>query len=303
MVLFDHCTRERANTKWTFYKLTNLTVFAALLKDVPMGCKESVLPEPLLKNQNVSCPTYEQNTQKPYKDNLCLFRALALHLHGNERLDEETSKIFNLFLNNCGEAVPSKFQDAHMTYVPKWEEMLKLNIFPYDIDFVDGELIGELAQRSIQKFKESVKRLCYNNQICCVSDMNSFFKSFRCSTCDTTFSKTGNLERHLITCSERVKHIYPKNLYQLRETLFEKLDTFNIPYREDQKLFKNWAIFAFESICVKEETYQETETAKWIGKHVPISVSISSNLIPEPIFFAIQILDTMYLLLLVILKA
>ena len=38
------------------------------------------------------------------------------------------------------------------------------------------------------------------------------------------------------------------------------------------------------NICVQEETYKETETTKWVGKHVPISVSISSNLIPEPIF-------------------
>ena len=114
--------------------------------------------------------------------------------------------------------------------------------------------------------------------------MNSLFKSFRCSTCDTIFSKTGNLDRHLITCSERVKHICPKNIYQLRKTLFEKLDFFNIPYREDQKFFKNLAVFDFESICVKEETYKETETTKWVGKHVPISVSISSDLIPEPIF-------------------
>ena len=160
------CTRERSNTKWKFYKLTNLTVFAALLKDVPMGCKDSVLPEPLLKNQNVNCPTYEQNTKKPYKDNLCLFRALALHLYGNERLEEETSKIFNLFLNNRGEADPSKFQGVQMTDIPKVEEMLQLNFFPYDIDFVDGELIGELARRSIQKFEKSVKLLRYNNHIC-----------------------------------------------------------------------------------------------------------------------------------------
>ena len=41
------CTRERANTKWKFYKLTKLTTFASLLKDVPMGCKDTVLPEPL----------------------------------------------------------------------------------------------------------------------------------------------------------------------------------------------------------------------------------------------------------------
>ena len=49
-------------------------------------------------------------------------------------------------------------------------------------------------------------------------------------------------------------------------------------------MFKNLAIFDFESICVKENSYKETETTAWIGKHVPISVSISSNLILEPIF-------------------
>ena len=105
--------------------------------------------------------------------------------------------------------------------------------------------------------------------------MKSFLKSFRYSTCDTIFSKNGNLERPLITCSERVKHIYPTNVHQLRETLFEKLDSFNIPYKEDQKLFKNLAVFDFESICVQEETYKKTETTKWIGEHVPISVSVS----------------------------
>ena len=150
--IFDLCTRETTNTKWMFYKLTNLTIFAALLKDIPMGCKDSVLPEPLLKNQNVNCLTFEKNTTKPYNHNLCLFRAVALHLFGNERLDEKTSKNFKLFLTNCGEADPPKFQGVHMTDIPKVEEMLQLNIFLYDIDFVVGELIGELARRSIQKF-------------------------------------------------------------------------------------------------------------------------------------------------------
>ena len=268
------CTRERTNTKWKFYKLTILAVFVALLKDVTMGCKDSVLPEPLLKNQIVNCLTYEQNTKKPYKDDLCLFRALALHLHGNERLEKETSKTFNLFLHNCGEADPSKIQGVHMIDIPKVEEMLQLNSLLHDIDFVDRELIGELARRSNQKFEKSFKLLRYNNHICYVSDMNSFLKSFRCNSCDTIFSKTGNLERHLIICSVRVKHIYPKNVYQLRETLFEKLDSFNIPYIEDLKLFKYLAVFDFESICNTEETHKETETTKWIGKNVPLSVSI-----------------------------
>ena len=187
-----------------------------------------------MNNHNVNCLTFERNTSQPYNDDLCLFRALALHLHSNKKLEEETSKIFKLFLNNSEERDPSKFQSAHMTDILKVEEMLQLNIFLYDIDFVDGELIGELARRSIQRFEKSVKLLRYNNHICYANNINALFKAFRCTTCDTFFSKTGNLERHLVTCSDRVKHIYPKNVYELRETPFEKLDAFNIPYRSEQ---------------------------------------------------------------------
>ena len=43
-------------------------------------------------------------------------------------------------------------------------------------------------------------------------------------------------------------------------------------------------MFDFQSICVKEDSYKQTETTTWIVKHVPISISISSILIPEPIF-------------------
>ena len=81
-----------------------------------------------------------------------------------------------------------------------------------------------------------------------------------------------------------MKHIYPKKLYELRETLFEKLEGFNLPVSEDNKLFNNLAIFDFESICVPTEELKETQTTTWIGKHVPISVSVSSKLINEPIF-------------------
>ena len=125
MDIVDICTRERTNTNWKFLKLTNLTFFASLLKDVTMGCKGTVLPEPLLKNHNVNCLTFEKNTRQPYNDNLCLFRALALPLHGNEKLEEETSKNFNLFLNNSEERGVSKFQGVHLNDIPKVEDLLE----------------------------------------------------------------------------------------------------------------------------------------------------------------------------------
>ena len=65
MNFVDICTRERSDTKWKFYKLTGLTIFASLLKDVSLGCIDSVLPEPLLKNPNGNCLTFEKIRGNP----------------------------------------------------------------------------------------------------------------------------------------------------------------------------------------------------------------------------------------------
>ena len=282
--VIESCAKERSNSKWRFFKLTNLTIFAALLRDIPMGCKDAFLPESLLRNPSINCLTCEQNTKKTYKDNFCLFRALAPHLHRTERLQEETSKLFNLFLVNSTNPAPSKFQGVCMDDIPSVEDIVGIIIFIYDIDFIDGAMVVELPRRSIKKYEKNVLLIRYKSHICYVDNINALFKAFRCSNCDIYFPKTGNMERHLVRCSERVKHIYPRNVYQLRETLFDKLDSFYVQSTDDQQLFNNLAVLVFESICIPEETFKNTEMTTWIGKHVPISVPISSNLIAKPIF-------------------
>ena len=128
---------------------------------------------------------------------------------------------------------------------PSVEDIVGINIFIFDIHLIDSAMVGELARRSIQKYEKSVQLIRYNSHICYVDNIHALFKAFRCPTCDSYFEKSGNLERHLVRCSERVKHIYPKNVYQLRETLFDKLDSFDIQYTDDQKLYTNLAVFDF----------------------------------------------------------
>ena len=163
-----------------------------------MGCKDAVLPDSLLKNHTVDCLTYEQNSKKSHKDNLCLFRALALHLHGNERLEEETSKLINLFLVKSTNPDPSKLQGACMDDIPFVEDIVESNIFIYDIDLIDGAMVGELARRSIKKYEKNVHLIRYNSHVCYVDIINALIKASRCPNCDTYFQKTGSLERHLV---------------------------------------------------------------------------------------------------------
>ena len=130
----------------------------------------------------------------------------------------------------------------------------------------------------------TVRQLRYNNHICYVNNINAVFQSFRCPNCDTFITRTFDLEGHLTTCSKRVKNVYPRNVYQVQETLFDKLGTFGIKYKSEHKLLKCLAIFDFESICVQEETFRDTNTTIWIRKQLLISVSNFSNLVEEPNF-------------------
>ena len=75
-----------------------------------------------------------------------------------------------------------------------------------------------------------------------------------------------------------------RGTYIKSEKLSDKLDSFGIKYTSEQKLFKNLAIFDFELICVQEETFRDTNTTTCRGRYVQISLSISSNLVEEPLF-------------------
>ena len=281
----DICTRKRANIKRKFYKLTNFTISASLLKFVPVGCKDAVLPEPFSKNHNVNCLTFERNTRQPYNDKLCLFRTLALHLHGNEKLEEEISKIFNLFLNDSEEEDFSKFQGVHLSDFLKPEDLLQLNTLPLWHWFFRWRTDWWALSKKFSKVWKKCQGFTLQQSHLLRQQHQRIVQNLPVYYVWRIFPKIGNLEWHLNTCSDRVKHIYPKNFYELRERLFEKLYAFNIPYRTEQKLFQNLAKFDFESFCVKEaNSYKQTETTTWIGKLEPISVSTSSNFIPENIF-------------------
>ena len=152
----------------------------------------------------------------PY--NVCLFRAPALLMHGNEQLEGKTSKLFNLFIDKMDGLSADQFNGVQTNDIATVEDLLTLNILLYDTDFLDGNIVGELARRSVQNYENTVRLLRCNNHICYVNNIIAVFQSFRCTNWDTFSNKTFNLERRLTTCSERVKNVYPSIVYQIRET-------------------------------------------------------------------------------------
>ena len=70
----------------------------------------------------------------------------------------------------------------------------------------------------------------------------------------------------------------------MNQSVFEKIVDFKIFVPDDMKLFKILVIFVFESINLQNNSLQDTEATKCVGRHIPVSVPITSNLLGEPIF-------------------
>ena len=215
-------------------------------------------------------------------DNLCLLRAVAFHLTGRQ-LKEQTAYIFQRYLEHC-EVDVNDFKGVTLETINAIEDLTELNIGIYKIEVENDQLVGVLSRRSINKLSRSVALLIFQNYICYTKDLNAVFNCFSCESCNKNFYKHSNLRRHLPVCGEKVQEIIPTSGYQSKETVFEKLSKFEITVPEDFRLFENLAIFDLESICVTENSSESNNSTTWVGKHQPISVSISSNLFKNPIF-------------------
>ena len=63
--IMEICGREKMHTKWRQYKLINLTKFAVLRKEEPMGCNDALLHKCVVKTFEIICPAFDESTKEP----------------------------------------------------------------------------------------------------------------------------------------------------------------------------------------------------------------------------------------------
>ena len=191
-------------------------------------------------------------------------------------------------MEKTGGTYLANFRDNCMQEIATVKAIVQADIFLFDIDIVDGSLISELARRNIGKNSDTVRLWCCNSLISYVSNIIGLVLEYRCPTYDQFIKKAGNLVKQMTTCKEGVKHVFPMNLYQLRETLFHLLYPSGISYSDDRKIFNKLTIFGFESNCVQEKKLHDTDTLNWVCKQSSTSTSLSSNFIEGTTFFCIS---------------
>ena len=92
-----------------------------------MGYIGAVFPEQLLRRSDVICLVLN-GYGETYKDYLCLFGAIAVHLYGSSELETNEKNLFSEFLYESGHDALN-FRGVSVDHLVFVENALKHNIF------------------------------------------------------------------------------------------------------------------------------------------------------------------------------
>ena len=266
---------QRPNSDWVCEHVTNATFFLNRIVQHPIGCVGVTLPDYVKNNKAIVGLTKDEHGAT-YNDNLCLFRCLALHQGCDVRHLEAT--VVTLYAKYTDTPVHD-FAGVTIDDLSKIEATFGVNVVVYKLDEITDETtVGELVRRSLCQFTDTMTLNLYETHFSYIRDINMYCHSYRCSRCGESLWKYPSLlHRHESTCEAGVNRIYKGGVYHPPQSIFQRLDDEGIVVDEGLRYYPYRATFDFECYFDRENIPTNTDHVEWIARHVPLSVSVASN--------------------------
>ena len=259
---------QRPNSDWVCEHVTNATFFLNRIVDYPIGCVGVTLPD-YVKNNKAIVGLAKDEHGAIYNDNLCLFRCLALHL------GREAAALYAEYTDTS----VHDFAGVTLDDLHKVESKFETNVVVYQLVEIDnGKTIAELVRRSPAQYQDTMYVNRHESHYLYIQDIGKYCHSWRCRNCETSLWKCPyDLHRHERTCTEGIKRIYKGGVYHTPPSVFERLDDEGIVVEKTLRYYPYRATFDFECFFDRHNLPADTNTLQWSARHVPLSVSIASN--------------------------
>ena len=269
---------QRPNSDWVCEMATNVTFFINRIEDHPIGCVGVNLPDYVKHNKAIVGLEKDHHCNATSNYNLCLFRCLALHQGCDVRHLEAT--VVTLYAMYSHEDVHD-FAGVTLDELDKVETTFKTNVFVYNLEEIgDGKTMAELVRRSMGHYTETMYVNLHETHYSYIRDINMYCHSWRCRNCEQALWKNPkDLLRHERTCTEGIKRVYKGGVYHPPSSVFERLDDESIVVGDSLRYYPYRATFDFECYFNDERLPTNTDHVEWIARHVPLSVSVASNVL------------------------
>ena len=259
---------QRPNSDWVCELVTNATFFLNKIVDHPIGCVGVNLPT-YVKNNKSIIGLETDSHGVIYIDNLCLFRCLGLHL------GREAAALYAEYTDTS----VHDFAGVTLDDLHKVESKFETNVVVYQLVEIDnGKTMAELVRRSPAQYQETMYVNLHESHYSYIQDIGKYCHSYRCRKCgDSLWKRPWELHRHESTCEAGVRHVYNGGVYRPPSSIFERLDDEGIIVEDVLRYYPYRATFDFECYFDRDNVPADTNTLQWSARHVPLSVSVASN--------------------------
>ena len=259
---------QRPNSDWVCELVTNATFFLNKIVKHPIGCVGVNLPT-YVKNNKSIIGLETDSHGVIYIDNLCLFRCLGLHL------GREAASLYAEYTDTS----VHDFAGVTLDDLHKVESKFETNVVVYQLVKIDnGKTMAELVRRSPAQYQETMYVNLHESQYSYIQDIGKYCHSYRCRKCgDSLWKRPWELHRHESTCEAGVRHVYNGGVYHPPPSVFERLDDEGIVVEKMLRYYPYRATFDFECYFSDERLPVNSDKLQWSARHVPLSVSVASN--------------------------
>ena len=149
-----------------------------------------------------------------------------------------------------------------------------MNITVYELD----EVSAKLVHRSLGKHADTMFVNLYETHFSYMRDMKKFSHSYTCSKCgESLWRYPSKLKMHELTCEGGIRRVYKGGVYHPTPSVFQRLEDEGIHVIDVLRFYPYRATFDFECFFDGDNLPTTTDHVEWVARHVPLSVSVASN--------------------------
>ena len=168
---------------------------------------------------------------------------------------------------------PKKFKGVELSRLSYFEKCFQTNV---NVFRLQDDLFALPVYKLQCRFKDTIHLNLFDKHLSYNSNINGFTQKYMCPTCNMHFMYVQNMKRHGHMCQGRTKHQFPGGFYSSTKTIFDKQEEHDIAISFTEPFFPWFVVFDFEAILISNQE-PKSEKLTWTTEHVPISVSIFSN--------------------------
>ena len=213
------------------------------------------------------------------KNNLCFWSCLALASGSKPNGEIKQSKeLFNNFYQH------KQFEDYpgfdfvnELANYENFNKQFAINIVSYDEDTSIEYIYKSPYNDDVER--HSIYMNLYLDHFSYIKSLEKLAKMYLCHKCSSKFIDNANLQRHVDSCimKQRDNFVdYPQIYETKRNVIVELCDWYGIPCDELFYRYDYMITFDLESM-LEQISEQKSEKLTFVTRHVPVSVSIATN--------------------------